>query len=491
MKTEHISEAMNLISDDVIEETDAVRHSKMEREEKNPEKKTPEKKNRGKIRWQWAGAAACLAVMTYASIKLLPPPETPDNLIQPGNSSQPGDSSKQDNPNQSANPNQPDNSSQPGDLSKQDNPNQSANPKQPDNSPQPIDLPQLPMLTVSGTTTAAGGGGIWVYDISEYVNANPWREDAGLTTLPVFSYPLGLYIDPQTCDPIVERVDPDKMRELLLDVAGRFGLDTDTLTVTDDAPDEEKRQKIIERFNGTVPDGYLDPTWLMIETDSLEIKVDQTLTADITFKSTIALPDTYNFHYYASYEEVSAVAEYLKTEYKDVLQFDDPRINIHGGDYNIYLKQSYYFDFFDAGGSDVEQIVNYNFNRITFSYDLDGKLRWARIYRPDLSGKVGDYPIITLEAAKELLSRGNYIVNVSDEMPGMEYVKKAELVYSPNYIDPYGTFQYIMPYYRFYVEIPEREQKNGLKTYISYYVPAVRGEYISDMPVWDGTIHQF
>lgn len=29
-----------------------------------------------------------------------------------------------------------------------------------------------------------------------------------------------------------------------------------------------------------------------------------------------------------------------------------------------------------------------------------------------------------------------------------------------------------MPYYRFYVELPEDERENGLKTYGAYYVPA-------------------
>jgi hypothetical protein len=63
----------------------------------------------------------------------------------------------------------------------------------------------------------------------------------------------------------------------------------------------------------------------------------------------------------------------------------------------------------------------------------------------------------------------------------LEYVAKVELVYRTG-----GTEQYFMPYYRFYVELPDMERENGLKTYGAYYVPAVEGEYISNMPVWDG-----
>ena len=44
-----------------------------------------------------------------------------------------------------------------------------------------------------------------------------------------------------------------------------------------------------------------------------------------------------------------------------------------------------------------------------------------------------------------------------------------------------------MPYYRFYVEVELNVVKtNDLKTYGAYYVPAVSGEYLTDMPTWNG-----
>ena len=47
-----------------------------------------------------------------------------------------------------------------------------------------------------------------------------------------------------------------------------------------------------------------------------------------------------------------------------------------------------------------------------------------------------------------------------------------------------------MPYYRFYVELPE-EKRAGLNNYGSYYVPAVEKEYLTNMPVWDGSFNQY
>lgn len=153
-----------------------------------------------------------------------------------------------------------------------------------------------------------------------------------------------------------------------------------------------------------------------------------------------------------------AVAEYLKTEYKDFIGIENPQVNICGGDYTIYAQQMYSIEFFDASGNDAEQIINYNFNRVTFYCDDEGKLFLARIYQPDLSMKVGDYPIIDSQQAKELLSKGNYITTAPYEMPGLEYVEKVELGYRAGEREAY-----FMPYYRFYVELPEDERRKRAK----------------------------
>ncbi len=341
----------------------------------------------------------------------------------------------------------------------------------------------LPMLTISeNTSEAMGFEGYMAYDISELVSANPWSEDAAIATLPVYHNPITFHEQM-----ISSGADFDKMRELLLEVAGRIGLDTNTLTITDDAPDEAARQEITQKLQsagGTVPDGYFNPTRLTIETEGLKIEVDQFMTVTISFDPAVSLPSEYSFTHYSSYEELSDVAEYLKAEYKDLIGLDDPQINICGGDYNIYSQQGYRIEFFDANGSSTEQIVNYNFNRVAFYCDDEGKLFLARIYQPDLSEAVGDYPIITSEKASELLSNGIYITSVPYEMPGMEYVKKAELVYRTGKQE-----EYYMPYYRFYVELPETERDEEMKTYGAYYVPAVSGEYISNMPTRNGSFN--
>ena len=85
---------------------------------------------------------------------------------------------------------------------------------------------------------------------------------------------------------------------------------------------------------------------------------------------------------------------------------------------------------------------------------------------------MGDYPIISVKEAQALLCAGNYITTVPEEFPGEEHIARVELIYRDSY--------------RFYVEVPDMARDNGLKTYGAYYVPAVSGEFLSELPVWEG-----
>ena len=338
----------------------------------------------------------------------------------------------------------------------------------------------LPLLTISENQGAAMGfEGYMAYDISELVNANPWNETMTLSTLPVYENPLSY-----DNNFIVSGADFDAMKASLTDIATRLGMDMDTLEITDNTPSEEYKAAVLSKTDGDIPEGYFNPTKVIAENNGIEIEVETDMTAVISFEPAISLPEQYNFSHYASYEDTAAVAGYLNIQYEDFINMKNPQVNIHGGDYNIYSQQSYGIEFFDVGGSDPERIVNYNFNRVAFYCDDSGSLFLARVFQPDLSHKTGDYPVISADDARELLLSGNYITTVPYAMPGENYIAKTELVYRTGKYD-----QYYMPYYRFYVELPEAEREGGLKTYGAYYVPAVLSSYISNMPVWDGSFN--
>lgn len=349
----------------------------------------------------------------------------------------------------------------------------------------PQDFSQLPMLSVAEVTNGSYGfEGYMAFDASELVSGNPWQEGKKLETLPVFEPAVSF-----DRAGMPHGGDFDKMRLFLLDVAARLGLDTENVTITDDVPDEKTQQMIKEKFEmvgDTVPEGYFDPTELILEQNGVKITVDAQMVATIHFDPQIDLPDDVTFNYYnSSYEQMKRAADYFEKEYAGFIDMKKPRQNISGGDYNIYREQSYDISFYESSGSYEQQIINFNFNRVVFYGNEEGRLWLARVYQPDLSKKVGDYPIITADAAQELLLAGQYITTVyAENPPTSETTKKVELVYR------WGEGSaYYMPYYRFYVELPEMEEEGGFKNYGAYYVPAVKSEFISDMPQWDGSFN--
>lgn len=416
MKQECISDALNMLPDDMIEETCKLREH-------------PAKSKHNS--WKWMAVAACLIAAVYVGIRLLLPWTSGGGGVW-----------------------------------------------SPDNDGQ-----ELPLLTVTeDTSDAMGFEGYLAYDISELINENPWNETMELTTLPVYQNRL-TYNEYYR----VSGGDFEAMEVFLLDVAGRLGINTDELEIQDDTPDEEQQAAIIEKLEmagGDVPEGYFDPTKLIAESNGVRIEVDTALTAAITFEPAVILPGEYKFTYESTYEELETVAEYLKEEYRTLIGMEEPTLNIQGGHYNIYNQQGYELAFYEGNGDRVSRIINYNFNQTAFYCDDDGKLFLVRIFQPDLSDKTGDYPVISPEEAQALLLKGNYITTVPEELPGSDYIAGVELVYRTG-----SREEYYMPYYRFYVELPDMERNNGLKTYGAYYVPAIDGEYISNMPVWEGSIN--
>ena len=80
-----------------------------------------------------------------------------------------------------------------------------------------------------------------------------------------------------------------------------------------------------------------------------------------------------------------------------------------------------------------------------------------------------------MDEAFQQLEQGHYITSVPYEVTDMERVGKVELVYRNA-----RTEETFLPYYRFYVALPE-EQKDGLTTFGAYYVPAVQEAYIANI----------
>lgn len=403
MKREDISDAMAYIGDDLLEEADAVRGTV----------------SASRSRWKgWAALAACAGLVLFGAVRWGGGPAAPV-------------------PTPSAETTAPLETTAPVETS----------------PPAITSVPTvdgLPMLTIELGEMGMGFEGYMAYHITELVNGNPWTEEAGLTTLPVYANPVELDVYGQ---PVEDRA---AMETALREVADRLGM---------------RGMEVAETGWDT----------LELCGESVTLEVNEAGTVTLTLDPAQILPEKYNFGYHAPYDAMEAAGAYLMETYAALLEMENPTLNLCGGDYNIYREQGYQIEVYEGAGDLTDQLVGYHFRRVAFYPDEDGKLWMIRFYLSDLSRKLGDYPIVTVEEAKTLLVEGHYITSVPYELPGLEYVEKVELVYRNG--EREGCW---MPYYRFYVRLPEMMEDDGLQTFGAYYVPAVEGRFLTNLPVWDG-----
>ena len=328
----------------------------------------------------------------------------------------------------------------------------------------PID-PALPKLETEAFEAVMGFEGYMAYDIAELTNANPWHGDAQPDTLPVYEN-----LHRRAFDGRVDPFPAEEAEKRLLAMAAALGIEDPV--ITSNAPDEEEQKKLAEKFAAVgedLPEEYLMPTALLTGSDGILIEAEGDLTVTVHFDPPVAFPGPLPQD--ASYDACLAAAEYFLEEYAAVIGMEDPVIDITGGDRDIYGRQSFDICFYEGAG---DPITGYSFDRITFHTDDTGGLFIIRRTERDLSGKIGDYPVISAKEAEKLLLAGDYATTVPYKLPGEKYIAKTELVYRT---DP--GLQVFMPYYRFLVELPEAE-RDGLKDYGTYYVPAVEPAYLTE-----------
>lgn len=297
-----------------------------------------------------------------------------------------------------------------------------------------------------------------LYDISE-LGVSPWDPAMELTRLPV--YENGSY----NIAGIPVGLDEHEILERLEAAARALDVEISDL----------------EYENGETATGTGPVCRITGHADGMEIAAWADGEVEVSFEPGLPLPEGYRFADDATDEEAEAVLNYLARRFSKLLGFSRPQISLSGG-YSFSETFHRTDAVYDGGGDSVEAILNYSFRQARFISNDDGNLRMIRL-EDDLSCArvLGDYPIITADEARTLLLNGSYITSAPYEMPGEDYVAGVELAYRNSKTD-----EYFLPYYRFYVELPEEARDNGLKTYGVYYVPAVWGQYIANMPVYDG-----
>ena len=321
--------------------------------------------------------------------------------------------------------------------------------------------PSLPKLEVSFYENGGMGvSGYWAYDIRELVNNNPWTEDCELTHLPVFRnrHPV------DGAGTLVE-FDWEFMDAALTKVAGCLGIEDINIT--------HSTEKISQ---------YLP---VHAQVDGMEFKMYHPTDVEVFLDPAWEIPEKYRITDYSStYEETYALAEYVLTAFPELIPMENPAIDVWGGDYGSNGTenwQHHYIAFYEMTDDETQNILNYNFNRTRFTFNSEGNLSIYRVGESDLRDIIGYYPIISADEAQNLLCRGYYGTNAPEDFRGEKYIARRELVYRTDIMQ-----NIYVPYYVFYVELPEEYNRNGLKDYGLYYVPAVESKYIKDFTeVWN------
>ena len=377
----------------------------------------------------------------------------------------------------------------------------------------------LPKLAVNNDLDgqASGFEGHLAFNIDELRDNNPWTENNNLTTLPVFNNPMKYDIAGMP----INGLSTDEMLAKAEEIVNIFGLEITSLYTT---PSQDQIEQIMQKLQGedeetirmntavyrataeckganidVEKNGSLMLTLtaesadLVNDIDKLNVYDNFTISFDYGYELIddtqyyvgLPLSDGYSFTYdNTSYEQAMEITKYLFSKYGAFTGIKEPG-------YNLFAEYTYngnltrlHTAVFENAGSLTDRILSFNFNNLYFNASDMGGLGGIRYVKTDLSQIIGDYPIITAEEARTLLLEKHYITTVPEELPDEEYIANVELIYRTSNRDTV-----FMPYYKFFVEMPTMQRENGLKTYGVFYVPAVKGEFLENIPLWDGSFN--
>lgn len=152
-----------------------------------------------------------------------------------------------------------------------------------------------------------------------------------------------------------------------------------------------------------------------------------------------------------------------------------------------------YYKKYEKGETVEQSVVNYTLKKMRFTHSENGEIRSVNInIQQRFSEKLGDYPVISFDEAKEKLLDGQYVSSV-DEISYISsgrveerLIRKVDIIYYTG-----NNQQLFMPYYRFYIWLDLLPfERTGLpedyEHYGYFYVPAVPEEYFVNYKLFDG-----
>lgn len=333
---------------------------------------------------------------------------------------------------------------------------------------------ELPKIGIPEAIRAEGMGmGYLAFKSPEEMEPDPFYDAVkGSATLPVFQQPP---------------LNVDRMREVGVEVLEKLALDASTIT-------EEIRYR--NQPNADIGEEEIPKEDLIVESillsgEGFEVDIDDQLNATVRYTGDAVpeIPKQMNFQAGATTEELLAAGTYLADRFGKPLGLTDPTAVLTGGDYTIFGTRI--FDLIVRNRGFAQEILQSGTARtLSFGQKEDGSLEWIRISGNAYQEKVGEYPILTEKEAVEILKSGEAMTLSPVDFPGVEFLARTSVVYRENY---QGA---MIPYYAFKAEIPGerwpdlREESDAtelkffddIKVYGTFYIPAVRPEYLEVLP---------
>lgn len=312
---------------------------------------------------------------------------------------------------------------------------------------------QLPIIRIDGLVSPAQDRPETdFYGVADQTGS-PWSETDSIAQLPIFAHlPVTRPVTEITPRQI------EQIRRRLSDICHRLGMNYQ---------DEVVEQHV----EPAAEPGQSAYGWVRLSDENYTVTVLADLSNTIELLTPLVLPQNLNLTRSASYDEVSAAADYIMQQRPDLIGLDDPRAAI-----TSYGEADNQLSFYPAGETAAGSLINFNFSRVHFWPDQTG-VKFIHTWQIDLSHELGDYPVLSLEEAKSRLYDGHYF---TPEMPGLNpqlgQIEAVELQYYR--ADPAGKL--FMPVYRFLIRQPA-EQSSALLDKINYYVPAVAESVLSDL----------
>lgn len=170
----------------------------------------------------------------------------------------------------------------------------------------------------------------------------------------------------------------------------------------------------------------------------------------------------------------AAAVQRLADEYGAAFGMQAPQAAVQA-DYtvegNVHLTNFVW----DAAASPAQQLLFASCGRLSFSAGESGAILYEQ---PQPGRALGEYALISESEARAMLLQGQCLTSVPYAVESEADIAAVELCYRE------GSEVYA-PWYRFWVKLPEEAQQDcaeGCTAYGAYYVPAVSGQFATDLP---------